>query len=321
MRVSHLYLWALPLLLLDCGSRQDLVIGELPLVSDAGHSGSTSGSGGEVTSGGAQSTAGAATAGTETGVAGTNAAEGGAEPGAGGAGGVSDGGCTFGSEPPVGSLLHRYSFDGTGGVATDSVSAQDGTFVGLKLDGSGILTMPGTATNYVDLPNGIISSLTDLTVVAWVTWRGEAAYARVFDFGISSNGEGIGDTGRSYIAVMPKTGFENQTKPGLGAEIKTPGFDTLTLASAEAMKNRPAVVTFVLKGGVSASLYLGETLLASKETAVSPANIDDRNNWIGQSQYKVNPSFQGEYDEFRIYGAALDACQIGTVIFRGSDKL
>ena len=225
--------------------------------------------------------------------------------GSAGAGPVED--CVAGSEPPPGSLIHRYSFDGTGTVIVDSVSATDGELHGTALDGSGILSM-GEDGDFVDLPDGIISSLTDMTVVTWTTWSGEAAWGRVFDFGLNTS---------NYVAVMSKTGFEMQAKPGLGGEIKVSGFPTVTLASIEDMKNRSGQVGFVLRGGVSASLYLDGTWLASEPTAITLADIDDQNNWIGQSKYVDNPPYIGNYEEFRIYDAALDACQLHTLLVRG----
>jgi hypothetical protein len=159
--------------------------------------------------------------------------------------------------------------------------------------------------------------LTDVTVVTWMTWTGGAAYQRVFDFGISSSGEGLGNSGTRYLAVLPMTGFEDQAKPGLGAEVKAPGFPTIQLASTEDMEDRAAQVSFVFRGGVSAELYLDANLLASEATSITLADIDDRNNWLGQSQYQGDPFYQGSYEEFRIYGAALDACQLHTLLVRG----
>jgi hypothetical protein len=150
-----------------------------------------------------------------------------------------------------------------------------------------------------------------------MTWFGGAAYQRVFDFGIGDKGEGLGDSGQSYLAMMPTTGFENQAKPGLGAELKAPGFPTVRLGSVEDMTDRGAQVAFVFKSGVSAALYLNGNLLASQATAITLADIDDRNNWIGQSQYGINPFYEGSYEEFRIYNVALDACQLQTLVFRG----
>jgi|GEM_PF-2559455 len=321
MRLAAFPRLLLPLLLVDCGSKGDLFIGERFVVSEGGAAGVAGSSAGAEPNGGAlpvAGTGGGADVGGSSDVGGSDS--GGSASAGAPAGGEQ--GCTDLDQPPPGSLVHRYSLDGTGAVAVDSVSGDDGQIVGTTLNGDGTVTMSGDSRQYIDLPNGIISSLTDITVVTWVTWDDGAAYQRIFDFGSSStgSGEGLGPTGRSYMAVIPKTGFEDQAKPGLGGEIKVPGFPTVTLASTETMKNRTAMVGFVFRGGVSASLYIEDRLLATQATAITPADINDVNNWIGQSQYQDNPFYQGGYQEFRIYDVALDACQLHTLLIRGRES-
>ena len=317
MRLAALPLLASPLLLAHCGAKHDLVIGELTPLSEAGTTNATSGSAGAAT-GGANALAGGGgtmAAGGSMDAGGTVALGGAA--GAAGAAGGGNGACVIGAEPPLESLVHRYRFDDSGTTALDAVSGANGDVVGTTLDGSGVVTMSGDGREYVDLPNGIVSSLTDITIVTWMTWTGGAAYQRIFDFGSSNSGEGLGTSGRSYLAVIPMTGFEDQAKPGLGAEMKAPGFPTVTLASVQDMHDRFAQVSLVFKSGVSAALYLDGNLLAAEPTAITLADIDDRNNWIGQSQWQTDPVFQGSYEELRIYDVALDACQLHTLLVRG----
>ena len=311
------------LLLVDCGSRQDLIIGERLVPAEAGSAGSSTAGVGADTTGGTTvlpgGTGGTADVGGSTDVGGTESTDAGAGPVVGGAG-TTDETCADGDEPPLGSLIHRYAFDGIGTVATDDIAGANGTIVNATLNGMGKVLMSGAAGEYVDLPNGIISPLTDVTIVTWTNWGNTAAYGRVFDFGVNESGEGSGDTGKNYLAVMPETGFEMQAKPGLGAEIKVPGFPTVTLASTADMTNRAAQVTLVVRGGVSASLYIDGDLLATKPTAIKLSDIDDRNNWIGQSQYRGNPAYEGGFEEFRIYDAPLTRCQLHTLLVRGPTR-
>jgi Concanavalin A-like lectin/glucanases superfamily len=309
MRAASLLRFVPLALLVHCGSKQDLVIGEI-LEAAAGRASAPGGNAGEARGG----AGGSAPLGT-----GASSAKGGADASQAGMAGAAEA-CTPGDTAPLGSLVHRYAFDGSGVVASDSAGNADGAVVGTSLAGDGTVAMDGESRQYIDLPNGIVSSLSDLTVVTWMRWDGGAAYQRIFDFGVTSDGEGLGDAGRSYVAVMPATGFEDQAKPGLGAEIKAPGFPTVTLASAEAMQAREAQVALVLESGVRASLYLNGALLATQPTAITLADIEDVNNWIGQSQYEVNPAYRGAYWEFRIYDAPLTACQLGTLLVRGRES-
>ena len=325
MRAVALSSLVLPLFLIDCGYKADLIIGEIQTVSTAGKTSTlpTAGTGAEPSTAG---TAQGATGGTE--VAGSGgSSEGGALSGAGGAGMAGEGGAIDAPggapgacEPPLGSLVHRYSFEGTGASVVDSVGGANGNLVGgATLDASGVLTLPGNRDGqpdqYLNLPNGIISKLDGVTIVAWTTWLGGAGYQRVFDFGVSDAGETQGNSGKSYIAVMPSTGFANGT--GLGAEIAVPGSGTLQLPSAAGMLNRPAQIALAFQSGVSLELVLDGTSLIRSSTSLKLSDINDVNNWVGESQWSKDHCYHGTFDELRIYNVALTACQIATLSERG----
>ena len=326
MRAAVIPTLALPLLLAHCGSKGDLIIGNLEPVATGGSSvvpqggiGAVGNSAGTETSGGGGGSAGSNTDGGVSGTAGVST-QAGAPDNAGGDGS----GCVGDEQPPVDSLLHRYSFDGTGTAVLDSVGTANGSLVGgAMLDGSGVLTLPGNRDGqpdqYANLPNGLISSLAEVSIVVWTTWVGGAGYQRVFDFGISDTGEGQGNSGKSYLAVMPSTGFANGT--GLGAEIAAPGFPTTGLPSPEMMNNRPAVVGFVLRSGVNVGLFLDGELLIETPTTLKLSDIKDVNDFVGESQWSKDHPYHGSYDEFRIYGAALTACQLRVLVDRGPDAL
>ncbi len=324
MRVARLHLFAGLLLLTECGAQQDLVIG-INALAEGGSSSGAGGSAGDSTSGG--TTSGAGVGGTNDTTNGAGQAMGGDSAGTPGSGGEAGAPpidepeqCTFGDLPPVGSLVHRYSFEETSGkVLTDSINNLNGTLsAAASFDGSGALELKAQG-QYVDLPNRIVHDLPDLTVVAWTTWKGVPAWERVFDFGTSIGGENQRNGGRSYIAMMTKTGFFNQTKPGLGGEIKVPGFDTVTLASTEDMNMRSAQVAFSFKSGERASIYINGVRLATQATSIKLSDIDDVNNWIGRSQYDANQDYEGIFDEFRIYNAALNSCQLSSLLFKGKE--
>ena len=96
-------------------------------------------------------------------------------------------------------LVHRWSFNNAAGAAptgtsvVDSVSGAQGFVRGGGATFSGTaLTLPGTTNGnqtpaaisaYVDLPNGIISSKTNLTVEVWATQVAARNWQRLFDFG------------------------------------------------------------------------------------------------------------------------------------------
>ena len=129
-------------------------------------------------------TGGSTTAGNAAGRCGRGGEVGaGAEAGASGAGPLL---CDTGELPPLASLVHRYAFDGTGTLISDSIGTAHGKLIATDasaLDGNGTLELKG-GLSYVDLPNGLISPLTNTTLMAWFSWpQGGAAFQRIFDFG------------------------------------------------------------------------------------------------------------------------------------------
>src|SRR5262249_47459020 len=104
-------------------------------------------------------------------------------------------------------LAHRYSFSGTGVVVTDSVGQADGTLIHTQLTGTGKLVLAGGTTDqYVDLPNGLVRSLTNATFEAWATWNGGAGWQRLFDFGNSNAAEGTQGVAVTTFYLTPQGG-------------------------------------------------------------------------------------------------------------------
>ena len=327
MRAAFASAFAFVLALAACGAKGDLIIGEIKLRSAGGGGGAAGGTGptGGIALGGVGAGAGTgATAGAanESGQTGDPPLAGAAGMGAGG-----DNSCPVEEEVPVGSLLHRYSFDGTGtGAVADSVGAKNGTLeAGATLDGSGILTLPGRVTGkadqFVSFPSGILKGLSEVTFVVWTSWiTGGAGFQRILDFGDSNIGAGQGDSGRSYLALVPTSNFANGNK--LGAELAAPGFPTLSLGSDKNMADAIGVqVALVFRSGAAIELYREGELLIQSPTNVTLAKINDVNNWLGRSQWSKDHGFHGTYDEFRIYQSALSACQLTTLRDRGPDTL
>jgi cysteine-rich repeat protein len=89
-----------------------------------------------------------------------------------------------GSDAFPSGLVHRYDFTGARTVITDSVGASHGTLVNTQLNGDGNLYLQGGSTDeYVDLPNGIVSGLTNATFEMWLTWYGGSDWQRALEFG------------------------------------------------------------------------------------------------------------------------------------------
>lgn len=223
-------------------------------------------------------------------------------------------------------LIHRYGFAGEGARVLDEKGAAHGDALGAGLVGDGGLQLGGEHTaEYVDLPNGIISGLSSVTLEAWLTWRGGGSWQRIFDFGSSSAGDGApGVTGTSYLFLTTESADD---APRLLSGALRAAFSENGV-SDEDICHGPAPfpigvlthVALVLDPGAEAMLlYQDGKLLTSCFLARPLSAIDDVNNWLGHSNYAADPDLSGRYDEFRIYAAALTAEQLASSFAAGPD--
>jgi hypothetical protein len=236
-----------------------------------------------------------------------------------------------------GTLLHRYSFSeapDTGTVA-DSVGTAHGTVEALQFGqvngnftGAGEFRFnPGPyvqipiTNSFINLPNGLISGLSSVTVEGWFTWFGGALNnTRIFDFGMSSGApDGTGGTastnffedfvlnpGRNYFFLSPQTGnprFALDPDIGGAGTGETPSI-TSGIAITVSNKSHFAVVYDFPRG--VARLYINGQRAGTGVATFPLSIVDDRNNWLGRSQWQ-DPFPNTAIDEFRIYnGPFLD---------------
>ncbi len=236
------------------------------------------------------------------------------EPGKCGCGAADEDSVTgAGCGPLQDSLVHRYSFEGN---VMDSVGTQHGTLMGGATVTGGALTLAGAKSGqYLDLPNGIISSLTSATLEAWVTWTGSAGgmWQRVFDFGSSTMPEGQAGDGAKYLFLSTVNFRACYTSATPKAEIFTDsGVAFPTAATAH--------VAVVVNGTThNLALYLDGQGVGTTTLNLPLSAINDVNNWLGRSQYAADDYFGGKISEFRIYNAALTGPQLKTSLKMGEN--
>ena len=173
---------------------------------------------------------------------------------------------------------------------------------------------------YVDLPNGIVSGLTECTLEGWVSVdAGGWNWGRIFDFGDSLGGEltdvGGGGEGRDYLALTASRGtdynvqrleWRNETPGGPG-----PGGATTLDSGLPTTFGRTFHYAVTVKpdgaGGSLISYWRDGVLLnTDAATAFSLADINDVNNWLGRSNWTGDQNAAASFDEFRVYDTALD---------------
>jgi len=239
-------------------------------------------------------------------------------------------------------LIHRWSFDEPAGNAidgatfADSVGGADGAvrgdganFTGTGLDLPGGDSLNGRAA-YGDLPNGLISSLTDATFEGWVTVSSSngGGWTRFFDFGNTQgdpvageitgpgNTNGGGTDGRDYIMLSASRGgnynqqrVEWRNEDPAGGGVSTFDSDMVTVFGEQI---HFAVTVKDLGNGTAEINYwrdgIQQTANAIAQTTLS--EINDVNNWLGRSTWINDGTLDGTFEEFRIYDEALSPQEI-----------
>jgi len=205
-------------------------------------------------------------------------------------------------------LVAWLKFDETSGT-TAADATGDGwsaTLVNSPAWGLGIMknavTLPATASQYLTLPTGVVSGLSDFTICTWVYWNGGSSWQRIFDLG-----SGTG----SYMMLTPST---SSGKIHYG--IVTTGY-----SSEQAIDGSSALGTAgwhhvaVTLSGKTGTLYV-DGVQVGKNTAMTlhPSSLGSTTqNWLGHSQWSADPYLNASLDDFRIYSRALTSTEISAL--------
>jgi uncharacterized repeat protein (TIGR03806 family) len=260
-------------------------------------------------------------------------------------------------------LTQRWSFNNpagaaaTGSALADSIGSttaivrgQGATFNGsaLVLPGNtnGNQT-PAAISAYLDLPNGVLSSRTHVSIELWVTPVTSQNFQRLFDFGTSTAGDGLGAagewTGAGNTAPNNVTASDEfALSLNVGASINAQrlygrlnydqaGALNLFVDSALATtlgQRYHYVVTFAAgvgtyagSGGGRQSWYRDGTLVATLDLPYALSTINDVNNWIGRSQFSADPLSRITIDEVRLYDHALTPAEVTANASAGPESL
>jgi Concanavalin A-like lectin/glucanases superfamily len=247
----------------------------------------------------------------------------------------------------LGGVRHLYKFDGfpndsvEGLTVRDSVGSADGVIrgAGAAFSGSRVLLPggPSTSAAYVDLPNGLLSENSannggsgEFTFEAWVKLTGARTWSRIFDFGSSDIGGGVGGevtgpggggAGMDYLFLSAQIGddtanrrFEVRNEDPAGGGIMTQDYAT----SGFGKDTHYAVTWKESTGEVDA--YEDGVLKASMTVDDQISDIHDVNVWLGRSNWTADQNVQGEYDEVRIYDRALSATDVAANTLVGPEN-
>ncbi len=240
-------------------------------------------------------------------------------------------------------LLHRWSFNDAAGNPASGTSYADtisGTSLMLRGNGAVLngarITLPGNTTSgtaeagiaaYLNLPNGLISSKTNLTVEIWAAPISARFFQPLFDFGrMNHAGDGAGAAGEwtGTTGAVPPT---SETSDGIallinrdnnlntqrqGSRINggTPLYLDSNLATTAGTTYHYVFTFQDTVGGGTVSWYRNGVLVTSGAVTFHLSDIEDVNNWLGRSQWNVLSNANAAYDEVRIYNHALTPAEV-----------
>lgn len=216
----------------------------------------------------------------------------------------------------------RFDFSGAGTEIIDHMGGPSGELLGgAALTGAGSIELDGD-DDYVNLPNGLLSTNRSATILVWASLVDGPAYWRLLDFGTSSGGEDPTGSavGTTYVAITTETGLDPS---GLALLIGHGGASSEDRALTDLSLEVPQVALGIVLDGEAgrATLYVDGLDVASTPMTAPLSEIDDVNNWLGRSQYAADPHYPGTYTELRIYASALSACAMATLAEWGPDVL
>jgi uncharacterized repeat protein (TIGR01451 family) len=237
------------------------------------------------------------------------------------------------------SLIHLWDFEEPAGTASSSTVLKDvvggahGTVrgAGALSTGTGVKLPGGDQNNaaYIDLPNGLISPLQQVTFEGWLAINATSGnFSHIFSFGSSepggANGEvfGPGNTngggwyGLDYISLTAAvdTDYHSQRFAVRNAEPNGGGEPYRDSAGATTLGQLVHVVVTADSSvtGSTTYRYYRDGLLRSQLDNVpfNLADLNDVNNWLGRGNYTDYDCLAATFEEFRLHNRVLTPAEI-----------
>ena len=207
---------------------------------------------------------------------------------------------TFAVDLTSGLKLH-YTFDDVTDVAIPDASGNG--FVATLMGAAAVAEgKTGQAVNllaaedYVAIPEGVLSDVTDFTFACWVNLNTINYWGRVFDFG---SGEA------TNLFMAPIDGhFKFVIKKD--AEVGEQALSSSIKIDAGQWAHVAVTGSYNELGEGTVKFYVNGALAGTSETFTStPASMGvTTQNYLGKSQYP-DPTINGKIDDFRVYNRAL----------------
>ncbi|MCA9235832.1 MAG: hypothetical protein KDA44_10195 [Planctomycetales bacterium] len=204
-------------------------------------------------------------------------------------------------------FIARYQADETGGSTLADSSGGDNTanLTGAYSFGAGKANNAlNLAGGYATLPAGIVSQLDDFTVAAWINPASLDNWARIFDFG---------DNTTNYMFFTPRSSITGRPR----FAIRTPSVTEQGIDSSVTIPVGVWTHVAITLSGNTARLYINGVQRGSNSgVTLDPSNLGNTAaNYLGDSQFSSDPTYNGSLDDFRIYGRALSPTEISELTY------
>jgi len=241
----------------------------------------------------------------------------------------------------LGDVTYRWQFTNSpaaapaGTTIADEVSGALATVRGTNatFTGSG-LRLPGGTTGdtaadsiaaYIDLPNGMFSSMPNFTIEIWATPISAQNGMRVIEIGRTVE---AGNGAAGEWSGLPGTPAPGVTSPSdviglnvtfnnsLNAQRLTAGIDgsfqnaSSTLGTTAGEMYHYAISFTDTASGGTVAWYRDGVFVSSIDVAFHSSDIEDVNNWLGRSLWSAAQMGNMEYHDVRIHNVALNAGKI-----------
>ncbi len=189
-------------------------------------------------------------------------------------------------------LAHRYSFTSN---AWDSIGMAHGTLKGNATITNNALKLTGAVGGHVDLPGGLVSGSSAVTIECWATYGVSGDWARLWDFGNIA-----GTVGQNFMFFSPRTGTAAHRLEA------SPGF-VRTLDATGVLDNRTVLVTCIVDPTANYGAIYTNGVLEKAVTNTWPALTSVSTAWsfIGRSLWSADGWLNATIDELRIYDGRL----------------
>jgi hypothetical protein len=232
---------------------------------------------------------------------------------------------------PIPGLVLYYNCNAVNGTTLPDMSGNgnDGTLVGpfnitagkvgnaLSLTANNADSGAPTSGGYVQMPPSLLSTSPAMTIATWFKINSNLPFERIFDIG------GVGGTGAAtasmYLTPNGNTGHLQFTirtaQPAGGTFTREDITDGTPSGTPTTMSTGVWWHLAVVLDASGGRLYLNGALVGSNTTMVMrpPTLGATPNDWIGRSEFAINPYFDGAIDEFRIYNRGLSATEISAL--------